>query len=164
MWTVLKIDKKKYQLMKIDLKKKLGDNYNLYCPKMIIKKYNKNKLISKELNLLGDYIFCFSKKFENNYYLKNLSFIRGVKSILINTHYQKDISEFIHNCKKHENESGYLCTNFIKTNIENNYKFISGPFVEKIFKILNIQKNKILILMGNIKTSIKPEEHLFYPV
>ena len=83
---------------------------------------------------------------------------------LINTHYQKDISEFIHNCKKHENESGYLCTNFIKTNIENNYKFISGPFVEKIFKILNIQKNKILILMGNIKTSIKPEEHLFYPV
>ena len=70
MWTVLKIDKKKYQLMKIDLKQKLGDNYNLYCPKMIIKKYNKNKLISKELNLLGDYIFCFSKKFENNYYLK----------------------------------------------------------------------------------------------
>ena len=38
---------------------KLGEDYKIYIPRMVIKKYKKNKIINKELNLLGDYLYCF---------------------------------------------------------------------------------------------------------
>ena len=41
---------------------------------------------------------------------------------------------------------------FYEMNINSNYKFLTGPFAEKIFKIISLQKNKINILMGNLKT------------
>jgi hypothetical protein len=48
--------------------------------------------------------------------------------------------------------------------INSQYKFASGPFVEEIFEIINLQKNRINILMGNIKTTIKKQEFLFNPL
>ena len=39
-----------------------------------------------------------------------------------------------------------------------------GPFTEKIFQIINLQKNKIRILMGNIKTTINNKDFLFSPI
>ena len=50
------------------------------------------------------------------------------------------------------------------TLIDKYYKFSSGPFTDKIFKIIELQKNKIDILMGNIKTKIKKKEFLFTPL
>ena len=44
------------------------------------------------------------------------------------------------------------------------YKFASGPFIDKIFQIINIQQNKIKILVGEIKTTIKKNEFLFNPL
>ena len=49
-------------------------------------------------------------------------------------------------------------------NINSNYKFLTGPFAEKIFKIISLQKNKINILMGNLKTTIDKKEFFFNPV
>ena len=57
-------------------------------------------------------------------------------------------------CKSSEKD-GYLSYNFYKLNLNGKYKFTTGPFVEKIFQIINMQKNKIDILMGNLKTTIK---------
>ena len=45
--------------------------------------------------------------------------------------------------------------------LNKDYQFTSGPFVEKIFKIINLQKNKIDIYIGNLKTTIKNKEFLF---
>ena len=58
MWSVIKFDKKNYHLFKEDLKKKIGNNCIIYRPKILIQKFKNNKLIKKEINLLGDYIFC----------------------------------------------------------------------------------------------------------
>ena len=44
-----------------DFKKRLGEEIILYTPKLRVQKFSKNKLINKDLNLLGDYLFCFHK-------------------------------------------------------------------------------------------------------
>ena len=62
MWHIIKIDKKKIQFLKEDFKKKIGNDIIFYNPKFLVQKYKKNKLLSKEYNLLGDYIFCYHKK------------------------------------------------------------------------------------------------------
>ena len=53
---------------------------------------------------------------------------------------------------------------FFDLDLNKRYKFLSGPFSEKIFKIINLQKSNIRVLMGNIKTTIKRKEFLFTPV
>ena len=49
-------------------------------------------------------------------------------------------------------------------NIDSEYKFSSGPFANIIFKIIQLQKNKINILMGNIRTTINKKELFFRPL
>ena len=53
---------------------------------------------------------------------------------------------------------------FINYTLIQNINLLTGPFADKIFKIVNLQKNKIDILVGNIKTRIKKQEFLFNPV
>ena len=68
MWTVIKIDKKSLALLKIELMKKFGDGGKIYYPKLLLKKIEKNQLRKKEINILGDYLFCFDKF---NYLISN---------------------------------------------------------------------------------------------
>ena len=58
MWVVIKIDKKEFGLLKTILKK-TGEDFIFYSPRMKVSKYFKNKLISKEIDILGDYVFLF---------------------------------------------------------------------------------------------------------
>ena len=132
---------------------------------MLIQKYIKNKLEFKEHYVLGDYFFCFHRNFENKFLLNSLKFMRGLKYILSGfKEFQFDIKTFIDKCKKSENKKGYICESLFDLQINTNYKFSSGPFVNKIFKIVNFEKNKIKILTGNLKTTINRNEYLFNPV
>ena len=40
--------------------------------------------------------------------------------------------------------------------------FISGPFINMIFEILERQKNKLKILVGNIVTTISDNKNYLY--
>ena len=128
---------------------------------MKLKRFKKNKLKNYEFDILGDYIFCFHKNFEkNNIY--DFNFCRGLKYFLNGyKQYQKDIKKFIKKCKKYENEEGYVSKTFFDLNINSYYKFSSGPFTDQIFKIVEIQKNKINILLGKVKTTINKDRFLF---
>ncbi len=164
MWTVVKFDKKNFHLLKEDFKKKIGTEYIIYRPKILIQKNKKNKLINEEFNLLGDYLFCYHKNFNNSETINKLKFTRGLKYFLHGfIQSQKEIKKFIQKCKNYENNEGYLMQNFFELYTNSKYKFTSGPFVEMIFKIINLQKNKINILLGNMKTTIKKDEFLFIP-
>ena len=77
---------------------------------------------------------------------------------------QKEIEEFINKCKNAEDLNGNITTNFFKIDTKNNYKFKSGPMTDKLFKIINIQRNKLKILLGDLKTTINKKDYLFYPV
>ena len=165
MWKVLKFDQKSLGLLNEDLKKKLGQDFKIYIPKLRIQKFKNNRLINKEINLLGDYLFCFHSSFEYESTLNSLRFVRGLKYFLEGlSGSQKDIEKFIKKCKETEGNEGFLTRDFFDLDLNKKYKFSSGPFSEKIFKIINLQRGKIRVLMGNIKTTIKRKDFLFTPV
>ena len=113
---------------------------------------------------MGNYLFCFHKSFENQQTINKLKFVKGLKYFLGGfIQSQDEIKKFIKKCKDFENKEGYLSENFFELYINSRYKFSSGPFVEMIFKIIDLQKNKINILLGNMKTTIKKNEFLFTP-
>ena len=64
MWVIIKFDEKKISFLKEDFSKRLKGSFEIYRPKLLTQKYHKNKLINKELNLLGDYMFCFHEDFK----------------------------------------------------------------------------------------------------
>ena len=164
MWTILKFEKRSLGLLKEDLKKKLGSDFKIYIPKIRIQKYKNNKLIDKEFNLLGDYLFCFHKNLESKSIINSLRFLRGLKYFLDGlVESQRDIEKFIEKCKESECEKGFLSREFFDLNINTKYRFSSGPFTDKIFHIIDLQKNRIKILMGNVKTTIKRNQFLFTP-
>jgi len=165
MWTIIKFDKKNFDFLKKDFNRKLGGEITIYSPKLFIERYKNNKLITKELDLLGDYLFCFHDKFKNPNTINSLKFTRGLKCFLNGSYEsQEEIKKFIKKCKDCENPKGYLTQSFFELCKNTNYKFTSGPFAEKIFKIINLQKNKIDILLGNIKTTIDRKNFLFRPI
>ena len=165
MWFVIKSQKNKFNFTKSNLKSLLGKDVKFYFPKVLIQKYRKKKLIEKEINLLGDYIFLFHKDlfFEKN--LNNLRFVKGLKYFLKgHKNYQSEIKDFIKYCKSGENDKGRISPGFLNIILNKNYKFNSGPFSEKIFKIIGLQRNKIDILLGNLKTTINKKEFSFSPL
>ena len=156
MWVVAKYDKKKANFFLEDLKKKLKDKVVIYNPRVKIEKFHKNKLISKEFNILGDYIFCFNPKFENQKILNNLQFTKGLKYFL-NGFYksQKEIKEFIKKCKKSENENGFISADFFDIEVNKKYIFNSGPLLNLIFQVIEVQKTKFKIIMGDKTATIE---------
>ena len=118
MWTIIKFDKKNLSLFKYYLKKKLGNDTKIYIPKLKIQKYKNNKLVNKELNLLGDYLFCFHEDLKLNNSLNNLKFSRGLKYFLEGfKESQKEIELFISKCKNSENKDGFLSRNFFDLDV-----------------------------------------------
>ena len=165
MWTVIKFDRKKFSFFKNELRNKLSTEHFLYYPKLLVRKYKNNKLIKKEYNMLGDYVFCYDKKLENNEILAKLKFVKGLKYVLSGSlSSQEEIKKFIKTCKEFENKNGYITQNIFQLREDQKYKFASGPFIDKIFQIINIQENKIKILLGDLKTTIKKKEFLFNPI
>ena len=165
MWTIIKFDKKEIALLKKDFKEKLGKDFKIYSPKIATQKYTKNKLVKKEFDILGDYLFCYHKNFNKPEIINTLKFARGLKYFLDGfVESQDEIVKFINKCRNSEDKEGYLSKNFYELFVNCKYKFSSGPFAEMIFKIVGLQKNKIEILLGNLKTTIKREEFLYRPL
>lgn len=165
MWTVIKFDKKRLGSLKSSLIEKFGNQCKIYCPKILIENFKNNKLVKKELNLLGDYIFCYHTDFSNNLIANKLKYLKGVKYLLDGfIKSQNELNDFITKCKKIENADGFITQGAFETKINRFYKFSSGPFTQKIFKIIDLQKNKIDILLGNIKTTIDKKEFSFTPL
>ena len=61
MWTVIKFDKKRITLLKKDLREKIDSKFKIYIPRVGLLNRKRNQIVRKEINLLGDYLFCFSE-------------------------------------------------------------------------------------------------------
>ena len=165
MWTILKFDRKSLATLKNDFSKILGKDFVFYIPKILVQKFKNKKLINKEFYLLGDYLFCFHTKFADKKVINTLQYSKGLK-YFVNGFFQSqlEIQSFIDKCKESENKNGYLSQEFLDINIKSKFKFISGPFVNTIFKIIELQIKKIKILIGNLKTTVNKKEFLFKPI
>ena len=165
MWTIIKFEQKNFNFLKNQFYSKLGKETEFYLPKIYIQKRKKNKILNKDINLLGDYLFCYNKNFCEQSTIQSLKFTKGLKYFLSGTQgSQREIFSFIKKCKSSENTNGYLSENFFDLNTSKNYKLSSGPFAEKIFKIIDFQKNKIKVLLGNIKTTISKKQLNIRPI
>ena len=148
-----------------EIKKKYDEKIIFFIPKIQINKIKNFKILTEEKNLLGDYILCYHPSFQDKKFLDNLKYTRGLKYLLEEFIYsQKNIINFIDKCKNFEDSNGFITQNFFEVNIEDNLEFLSGPFTNQIFSIINEQRSKFNILLGNFKTSVSKEKYLFRSV
>ena len=165
MWLIFKVKNRETQLFINDLKKKIGIDLEVYFPKIKTKKIKNNSFRETEHKLLGDYIFCFNKKFSDLCILNQIKYCKGFKHLLSGCFFaQKDIIKFINYCKKNETKDGFLSFDFFRYQNHKDYKILSGPFLGQIAKIINEQKDKISLAFGNIKVSIGKENLFIKPI
>ena len=163
MWTVVKIKIKNLNTFKKALAEKIGADIKFYHPKFVYHKYFGNKVKRYEKLILENYIFCYHEKFRNSSYINEVRFLKGLEYFLEgHNQNQNQILKFIEYCKTFENEKGYLTQSFFKSIITKKAKFISGPLTNMIFEILEKQKNKLKILVGNIVTTIPNKTNYLY--
>ena len=164
MWVVLKYKSKEYEILKNSFSKVLGNSTEYYKPKIKYEKYINNKLKVFEKSILENYLICRNPNFKYRNIISLLKSARGLQCFLsafeLN---QKEIEKFVKLCKSNEDSAGYLSQNFFDITTKTKAKFISGPFTQMIFDILEDKGKKIKILINNINLTInKNPKNLLY--
>ena len=163
MWIVLKYKKSEFGFLRQDFKKILGDLPLIFRPKFKYQKLVKNKLQFLEKDILDDYLICYHEQFRNIKMMTILKNSRGLKYFLLNSQTnQKAIVNFIDYCKKNQDENGYIKQSFFEFSNITRGKFLSGPFTNMIFSVIENQKNKLKILIGKVKTTITKNSNYLY--
>ena len=164
MWVVAKIKIKNLNTFKKDLSEKIGNDVKFYHPKIEYHKYFRDKVKKFEKFILENYIFCYHEKFsQSSTILGELKFIKGLEYFVKGyAQTQNEIVTFINHCRSFENNEGYLTSAFFKTIITKKAKFVSGPFANMVFEIIEKQKNKLKILIGEIVTTVSDKENYLY--
>ena len=87
--------------------------------------------------------------------INKLKFVKGLKCFL-NGHQsnQKQIVNFISYCKSYENNFGFISSNFFKNILSKKAQFISGPFINMFFSILEKRKNAMKVLIKDVVTIV----------
>jgi len=163
MWIVAKIKIKNFNTFKKNLSDKIGNDIQFYHPKFQYQKNFGEKVKKFEKFLLENYIFCYHEKFKESKSINEFRFIKGLEYFL-EGHYQNQnqILKFIEYCKSFENDNGYLTQSFFMKMVTKKAQFLSGPFTNMFFEILEKQKNKLKILIGNFVTTVPDNKNYLY--
>lgn len=163
MWIIAKIKNSSSKIFERDLEKKINDKVDFYQPKLSIESKIKGKLVFQCKPLLENYIFCKHEKFKEKNSLSKYFFTRGLKYFLDgSTIAQKEIINFISNCKTFEDENGFIKNIFFKSIIRDKGKFLNGPLKNLVFKIVEKRNNKIKISLGNYFVTVDENSNNFY--
>ena len=166
MWIVIKYKKKEKNFLKNEIMKKIGKDVKFYCPTLNLKYFQKNKIKNIYKPMLGDYFFCYHKKFKEIKFLNLIMYSKGLKYFLkeyLNS--QNDINLFIERCINYENENGFICQDFFDFKKNKKFQFYSGPFTNFVFDLVRKEnKYNLKCLMKDFKLTITGKQHLFYPV
>ena len=164
MWMVIKYNLKELETLKDSFCKVIGEIPEFYSPKFKYQKYINNKLKKFETKILGNYLICKHEKFSDSKIISLLKNVRGLNYFLSGSEFnQKAIIKFIKFCKSKEDSSGYLTQNFFNLLENTKAKFISGPFAQIIFDIVENKNKKLKILINNKNITIsKKTSNLLY--
>jgi len=155
MWIVIKYKKNELKTLKDSFCKILGDMPEFYSPKMKIEKYVNNKLKIFEKNILDNYLICKHTKFRDHKIINLLKNSRGLSYFLQGYEFnQKELNTFIQFCKLNEDSNGFLLQDFFRVSEKNKAKFVSGPFTQMIFDIIEKRGNKLKILLNKMNMTI----------
>jgi len=164
MWVVLKYKTKEYEILKNSFSKVLGEMPEFYNPKIKCEKYINNKLKKFEKKVLDNYLICKHNKFRNPKIINILKNSRGLIYFLNGSEFsQTELENFITFCKLNEDSNGFLTQNFFTIAKKTKAKFISGPFTQMIFDIVEDTGKKLKILLNNTNITIsKNSSNLLY--
>ena len=163
MWVVAKVNIQEVNTFKRKLIEKFGKEIEFYNPKIVYYKNFKNKIKKFEKFILENYIFCHHRKFANSNAINEIQFIKGLQYFLTgHIQNQDEIIKFIRNCQAFENKEGYITQAFFRAIVSNKAKFISGPFANMMFEIIENQKNKLKISINNIVMTISNNQNYLY--
>jgi len=162
MWIVAKYKPSELSSLKESFYKIIGEMPEFYNPKIKYEKYVNNKLKTFEKNILDNYLICRHKKFEDKKLMSLLKNARGIRYFLNGLEFnQKEIVNFINFCKSNEDSKGFLTQNFFRIKQRMKAKFISGPFTQMIFDILEDKGKKLKILVNNMNITISKNSNNF---
>jgi hypothetical protein len=162
MWIVAKYKTKELNILKESFLKVLGEMPEFYNPKIKYERYINNKLKTFEKSILDNYLICKHEKFKEREFLNILKNSRGLNYFLSGYEFnQKEINKFINFCKSNEDANGFLTQNFFKIKKSKKAKFISGPFTEMIFHIIEDRGKKLKVLVNNMNITISKDSNNF---
>jgi hypothetical protein len=166
MWVVAKVKYNEVNIFKRELKNKLDNRLIFYNPKIQLENIVNRKVKIYKKNLLENYIFCYHEDFKSKKNINQLQFVKGLIFFLDGyASNQKQIVSFIKYCKSFENNLGFIKSSFFKSILSKRAKFISGPFINMFFDIIEKQKNKLKIVIKNIVTTVPDNKnYLYHPV
>ena len=163
MWLILRHKKNELSTLKEELRKKLGNFPEIFCPKIKISKRVKNKIIELRQNFLLDYIFVYDKKFCCDRLIKNLQHLKGLKSLLsCGLNCQDEIQKFIKLCKLNLDHDGCIKQSYFNNLNFKNGIFLNGPFVKIFFEVLENKKNFLKVIMNKKVMTISKNRDLIY--
>ncbi len=163
MWLVAKIKVKDINIFKKNLIEKFGEEIKFYSPKILFSYNFKNKIKQSDKLVLENYIFCYHEKFNSSFATNSLQYTKGLQYFLDgHLQSQKEIEKFIFYCKSFENKDGYLKPLFFKEALKDKGRFANGPFSNLMFEIIEKQKNKLKVLIGNFVTTISDNKNYLY--
>lgn len=163
MWTIIKYKKNECETLMNNLKKIIGKETLFYIPKIVYEKKTKKKVRKISKPILGNYLFCYNKKFCDKKFLYKLRYTKGLEYFLQNYFQgQSNILKFINFCKKFENKDGGLMQSFFNIIENNKAKFINGPLSNIIFEIFEKKKKIIKGSLGSMTVVIKRDTNLLY--
>ena len=76
---------------------------------------------------------------------------------------QKNINEFVKKCEKNKDKLGYLSSDFFSLSEGKNIKFNKGPFINFVSEVIEVQRNKLKLLVGNISIYLDKKENCLLP-
>ena len=164
MWIVLKYKPKEFEILKDSFFKILGEMPEFYNPKYKYERYINNKLKTFEKSILNNYLICKHDKFKDSKIFNFLKNSRGLIYFLNGCEFnQKQLEEFIKFCRLNEDANGFLTQSFFKIIKKTKAKFISGPFTQMIFDIIEDRGGKLKVLLNNVNMTIsKSSKNLLY--
>ena len=164
MWVVLKYNPKEFEILKNSFFKILGEIPEFYNPKYKYERYINNKLKTFEKNILYNYLICNHNKFKDPKIVNILKNSRGLIYFLSGCEFnQKQLEEFIKSCRLNEDANGFLTQSFFTIIKKTKAKFISGPFTQMIFDIIEDKGGKLKILLNNVNMTVsKSSKNLLY--
>ena len=164
MWVVLKYKPKELAILKDSFFKILGEMPEFYNPKYKYELYINNKLKTFEKSILNNYLICKHNKFKDPKIVNILKNSRGLIYFLSGCEFnQKKLEEFIKFCRLNEDVNGFLTQSFFKIIKKTKAKFISGPFTQMIFDIIEDRGGKLKVLLNNANMTIsKSSKNLLY--
>ena len=170
MWIIAKIKFKEIYNFKKNLSNFIKNDLEFYEPHITYRQRYIKKAGYKTIKkfILSGYIFCKSESFKNKSTLSSLKFTKGLEYFLPGHLYnQTDINKFVNYCKDHEDPLGNLKQSFFSNLNITKGIFVSGPFTNLIFEIINNNnfKKNIQVLCKNKKITINLNGGgLFLPV